>query len=163
MQAHDLKMASPTFDDGSFISYLFTRSRRGSDNPRDFWRLEIGFMVFATDTFLSFRELLHRYKFKYWWIDTLPLGCILGIKSNKIALLDSMIVSHGAKDLKQSKQGKTLQISMAYTLSEKSWRGEAITQYGCCDYMQKMKERYMHDEEKPEFFRSVSASGGLYC
>ena len=162
MQTYKLQIASPTLTPESFISYSFTKTRSDRVAPRTFWRLEIGFMVFATETFLSFRKLLHRFHFKYWWVDTLPLGCILGVQ-DRIALLDSMVVSHGAKDPKKNNQGKTLRVDVAYTLSEKSWRGSAIAQYGCCDYMQKMRKKYMKEEDKTEFFKCKCTSGGLYC
>jgi hypothetical protein len=166
MQQHGLDLASPTLDKESFASYSMTRSRGGESGatlppPRENWRVEVGFMVFATETFLSFRALLQRFAFKFWWIDTLPLQCILSAR--KVALLDGMVVHHGDTRSEVNAGEKTLKIDVPYTLREKSWRTEAIAQYGCCAYMRGAKMRYAKEEEKPAFFKCACDSGGLYC
>jgi hypothetical protein len=166
MQQHGIDLASPTLDAESFASYHITRTRLGlsavtGTSPRENWRIEVGFMVFATETFLSFRALLHRFPFKFWWVDTLPLQCILGAR--KVAFLDGMVVHHGDTKNHVNAREKTLKIDVTYTLKEKLWRTDAIAQYGCCPYMRGVKELYGKKEEKPEFFKCACDSGGLYC
>lgn len=174
MQQHGLDLASPTLDRESFASYRITRSRGGAGAgtgagagmvalpaPRENWRIEVGFMVFATETFLSFRALLHRFAFKFWWFDTLPLQCILGAR--KVALLDGMVVHHGDTKSKLNAGKKTLKIDVPYTLREKAWRTEVIGQYGCCAYMRGAKTRYAEEEKSPAFFKCACDRRGLYC
>ena len=79
-----------------------------------------------------------------------------------MALLDNMVVHHGNKKLNDNTAEKTLHIDLAYTHTEKAWRGMVIAQYGCCQYMHEARTRWV-EEEKPEFFKCECDSQGLYC